>query len=130
MATKNAKKKTPIPGKVYPNLRRGNLTGVGQVTSATPKVKPTKPVVAKAGPTAKQVQDALKKLKLLKKKDRVLVKDVFADVFADLQHLDAFSLKVWAMKHPTEFYTLCTKLIPIQIAGDSDNPLHAKITFS
>jgi len=29
----------------------------------------------------------------------------------------------WATDEPTEFYKLAAKLIPIQVAGDQDNPI-------
>jgi len=30
----------------------------------------------------------------------------------------------WAKTEPTEFYKLAAKLLPIQVAGDEENPLH------
>jgi hypothetical protein len=58
-----------------------------------------------------------------------IVKEVFADVFSDLQKDDTkdYHLKNWAEKNPTEFYKLSSKLIPIQLAGDSDNPIAVNV---
>lgn len=52
-----------------------------------------------------------------------LVKEVFADVFNDLQKDKVANLKAWAKKNPTEFYKLSSKLIPLQLSGDPDNPI-------
>jgi hypothetical protein len=52
-----------------------------------------------------------------------IVKEVFAQVFSDLQDDPKANLKVWAKDNPTEFYKLSSKLLPIQIAGDAENPL-------
>jgi len=52
-----------------------------------------------------------------------LVKEVFADVFAELQNDPKAKLSVWGRENPTEFYKLASKLIPIQLASDPDNPL-------
>lgn len=63
-------------------------------------------------------------------REHKLVKDVFADTFADLQHLDPFSLKTWAMANQTEFYKLAAKLIPVQLTGEGGGPLTLKaVTF-
>jgi|GEM_PF-5275603 len=52
-----------------------------------------------------------------------IVKDVFASVFSDLQDHPKAKLKEWAIKNPTEFYKLSSKLIPIQLGSDPENPL-------
>jgi hypothetical protein len=52
-----------------------------------------------------------------------LVKEVFADVFNDLQKDRTANLKTWAKKNPTEFYKIASKLIPLQLSGDPENPL-------
>jgi hypothetical protein len=44
-----------------------------------------------------------------------LVKEVFADVFAQLQNHETANLKAWAEQEPTEFYKLASKLIPTQV---------------
>ena len=63
-------------------------------------------------------------------KEHKLVKDVFAETFMDLQYLDKFSLKTWAMENPTEFYRLAAKLIPVQLTGEGGGPLALKnVTF-
>lgn len=52
-----------------------------------------------------------------------LVKEVFAEVFSELQLDPEAKLSAWGKKNPTEFYKLASKLIPIQLAGDPENPL-------
>lgn len=52
-----------------------------------------------------------------------LVKEVFGEVFSELQSDPEANLKAWGQKNPTEFYKLASKLIPIQMAGDPENPL-------
>jgi hypothetical protein len=52
-----------------------------------------------------------------------LVKEVFAEVFTELQSDPTAKLSAWGKQNPTEFYKLASKLIPIQIAGDPENPL-------
>ena len=56
------------------------------------------------------------------------VKEVFAEVFNELQEDKEANLKVWAQKNTTEFYKLSTKLLPIQITGDAENPVPINIT--
>ena len=84
------------------------------------------------GPSAKQIQATIKQLERLNKKggkEQKLVKDVFADVFSDLQLTDKFSLKVFAMKNPALFYTLAAKLIPIQVSGEGGGPILSETVF-
>lgn len=52
-----------------------------------------------------------------------LVKEVFATVFSELQEDPKANLKTWGSQNPTEFYKLASKLIPIQLSGDPENPL-------
>ncbi len=57
-----------------------------------------------------------------------LVKEVFSETFNYLQtDKDAIkkkaNLKSWAKDNPTEFYKIASKLIPVQLANDPDNPL-------
>jgi hypothetical protein len=56
-----------------------------------------------------------------------IVKDVFADVFSQLQKDPKAKLSSWAKENPTEFYKLASKLIPIQVGGDPDNPIKHEI---
>jgi len=58
-----------------------------------------------------------------KNKSTKLVKDTFAEVFTMLQYDEQANLKTWGSKNPTEFYKLASKLIPIQVSGDPENPL-------
>lgn len=84
------------------------------------------------GPDARQIKATLKALERLNKKggrEQKLVKDVFAEVFSDLQLTDKFSLKVFAMKNPALFYTLAAKLIPIQVSGEGGGPIVTETVF-
>lgn len=44
-----------------------------------------------------------------------LVKEVFAEVFQDMQSDPAANLLSWGKENPTEFYKLASKLIPTQM---------------
>jgi hypothetical protein len=55
------------------------------------------------------------------------VKEVFAQVFDELQDDPDAKLSVWAKANKTEFYKLSSKLLPIQIAGDADNPIAVNV---
>lgn len=59
-----------------------------------------------------------------------LVKEVFAEVFSNLQDEPGVRLEDWAKQEPTEFYKLASKLIPTQISGDKDQPLEIKHNLS
>ena len=66
-------------------------------------------------------------------KSTKLVKEVFAEVFDKLQTDEEAKqkradLESWAKANPTEFYKLASKLIPVQIGGDPDNPVPVNIT--
>lgn len=52
-----------------------------------------------------------------------LVKEVFAEVFEKMQTDPDVNLLSWGKENPTEFYKIASKLIPIQIGQDPDNPL-------
>lgn len=54
-----------------------------------------------------------------------LVKEVFAETFNELQKDPKVKLTAWAKDNPTEFYKLASKLIPIQIGGDPENPINS-----
>ena len=43
------------------------------------------------------------------------VKDAFLEAFSILQQCDEVKLSVWGKENPTEFYKLCSKLIPAAI---------------
>lgn len=51
------------------------------------------------------------------------VKDVFFETFTALQEDKDSNLTAWAKDNKTEFYKLSSKLLPIQLAGDPENPL-------
>lgn len=59
-----------------------------------------------------------------------LVKEAFAEAFTELQSDPSVKLSVWGKENPTEFYKLASKLIPVQIAGDPDNPLNTGIVVT
>ena len=44
-----------------------------------------------------------------------LIKDVFADVFYELQDDPKASLKAWAKENPGDFYKLGIRLVPTQV---------------
>lgn len=110
------------------------------LTSPEPAVPVVNEIPAKVGrprkPKGTKV-DIIPKVKNLSQKELAtivkenkLVKDVFAETFADLQYLDQFSLKTWAMANQTEFYKLAAKLIPVQLTGEGGGPLALKnVTF-
>jgi len=50
-------------------------------------------------------------------KNTKLIKDVFADAFTELQKDKTVNLIAWGKKHPTEFYKIVSRLIPM----DSEN---------
>jgi hypothetical protein len=43
------------------------------------------------------------------------VKDAFLEAFNLLQEKDTVKLSVWGEENPTEFYKLCSKLIPAAV---------------
>jgi hypothetical protein len=57
-----------------------------------------------------------------------MVKEVFATVFDEIQEDKKANLKSWAKENPTEFYKLASKLIPVQVGGDPENPLNLNLT--
>jgi hypothetical protein len=56
------------------------------------------------------------------------VKDVMGDVFTVLQEDKKANLLAWAKENPTEFYKLASKLIPVQVGGDPENPINLNLT--
>ncbi len=61
-------------------------------------------------------------------KTTAVIKDAIAAVYERLQDKNGDEkghghLLEWAEGNPTEFYKLASKLIPIQVGGDPDNPL-------
>lgn len=121
-----------VSKELSPESKKAVMRVIGR--GKTVKRKPKGSVIKAENEVSQtKINKALKQLDKFQKKNpkkAVLVKDVFAEVFKDLQHLDAFSLKVWAMKNPTAFYTLAAKLIPIQVSGEGGGPITQKVTFS
>lgn len=59
-----------------------------------------------------------------KNKNSKMVKEVFAEVFNELQNDPKAKLIEWAKREPTEFYRLAAKLIPVQLTQDeNENPI-------
>lgn len=57
-------------------------------------------------------------------KAAIMAKQAIEEVFAILQDDDRYKLEVWAKANLTLFYTsLFPKLLPLQISGNSDQPL-------
>lgn len=55
------------------------------------------------------------------------VKDVFFETFTQLQQDPEANLPKWAKENRTEFYKLSSKLLPIQLAGDPENPIAVNV---
>jgi UV DNA damage repair endonuclease len=55
------------------------------------------------------------------------VREHFAYAFDLLQDDDTVNLTAWGKANPTEFYRLASKLIPLQVANDPDNPMPTTI---
>ncbi len=55
------------------------------------------------------------------------VREHFATAFDLLQDDDTVNLTAWGKANPTEFYRLASKLIPLQVANDPDNPMPTTI---
>lgn len=56
------------------------------------------------------------------------VKDVFFETFTKLQEDPKANLTKWAKENKTEFYKLASKLLPIQLSGDAENPVAVNVT--
>lgn len=63
-------------------------------------------------------------------KSTKLIKDVFADVFDQLQQDKKANLLAWGKENTTEFYKLCSKLIPIQITGQDGKSITFSINYN
>ena len=55
------------------------------------------------------------------------VREHFAYAFELLQQSPSANIMTWAEQNPTEFYRLASKLIPLQVANDPDNPMPTTI---
>jgi len=49
------------------------------------------------------------------------VKEVFSNVFNELQADPKVNLKAWAKANPGDFYRLSIKLMPLEVAASVDN---------
>jgi len=50
------------------------------------------------------------------------VKEVFSNVFNELQNDSKVNLKSWAKANPGDFYRLSIKLMPLEVATSVDKP--------
>ena len=50
------------------------------------------------------------------------VKEVFSNVFNELQNDSKVNLRAWAKANPTDFYRLSIKLMPLEVATSVDKP--------
>lgn len=57
------------------------------------------------------------------------VREAFTEAFNALKEDPEVGLAEWGRNNPTEFYKLCSKLIPLQITGEGGNPIEANITW-
>ncbi len=55
-------------------------------------------------------------------------KENIAAVFVKLGGTTAMA--EWAKENQTSFYNLYSKLIPVQLTGDSENPIQHQVSFS
>lgn len=55
------------------------------------------------------------------------VKEAFAEAFEILQSDEESNLIQWGKENTTEFYKLASKLIPLQVSGDPENPLTVQV---
>ena len=51
------------------------------------------------------------------------VREVITDAFHEMQLKPGVNMLEWGERNPTEFYRLASKLIPLQVANDPDNPM-------
>lgn len=131
---KQGLKTKAVPTYRKPDIGKGKVVGNEglEVAPSEQPVEVPKPKKDKGvSPTVIYDPRAMSKKDLTQiVKEHKLVKDVFAETFMDLQYLDKFSLKTWAMENPTEFYRLSAKLIPVQLTGEGGGPLALKnVTF-
>ena len=62
----------------------------------------------------------------------VLIKEAIAAVYADLQESaggDHAHFHGWAEAHPTEFYKMCLRLLPLQVDTQTDVRLIGTVVF-
>lgn len=65
-------------------------------------------------------------------KATAVIKDAITSVYASLQegHPEPHGhFLEWAKGSPTEFYKLASKLIPLQLSADEENPIHVVQTI-
>ena len=55
------------------------------------------------------------------------IKEVITDAFHEMQLKPGVNMLEWGERNPTEFYRLASKLIPLQLANDPENPMPTTI---
>ncbi len=58
------------------------------------------------------------------------LKEAFREAFDKLQEDDKANLATWAKNNPKDFYTLISKLFPIEIAGKDGEPIQIVINVA
>lgn len=132
VSTEKPKKKRVWKGQlVYQNTTSGKAGIVDKVDISKIEATVVKPKAKNGKVDIIADPSKMSKKELAKMaKENKLVKDVFAETFMDLQYLEQFNLKTWAMANQTEFYKLAAKLIPVQLTGEGGGPLALKnVTF-
>jgi len=57
-------------------------------------------------------------------------KDLLTETYEALEKKKGHGLQIWAEKHPTDFYRICSKLVPQQITGEGGGPIEIIQTYS
>ena len=55
------------------------------------------------------------------------VREVINDAFREMQLKPGVNMLEWGQNNPTEFYRLASKLIPMQVSNDPENPMPSVI---
>ena len=55
------------------------------------------------------------------------VREVINDAFREMQLKPGVNMLEWGQSNPTEFYRLASKLIPMQVSNDPENPMPSVI---
>jgi len=56
-------------------------------------------------------------------------KDLLTETYQALEEKKGHGLQTWAEKHPTDFYRICSKLVPQQITGEGGGPVEIIQTY-
>lgn len=69
------------------------------------------------------------KPKGLKNKHTQAFKDLLTETYQALESKEGHGLQTWAEKHPTDFYRICSKLVPQEITGEGGGPIEVIQTY-